>query len=281
MRNVSDIIFIGPQVVLKTTVRNPDRHSAMSSSLPPRGETYVSLDDVRKICNECQNSVIMDTNESKRLFNEIKDYFRDLNLSVEQDIPVSFVERTTLNNSIKGLKENGQMTECVGMCYTGFIHSPECPGTCFSDVPPIKNIYRGTTTLTEQIVPLTTESTCEGTVKKINILRGLTRIETLATLAHELMHAWFWLNGFRRIRGPVEEGVCEVIAYLWVASEIVTSRLSPYEMKLGEFYRFQMEENQAEIYGDGFRAAYAAVLKHGLRPVIDHIRKTGELPDVP
>ena len=93
----------------------------------------------------------------------------------------------------------------------------------------------------------------------------------------------------------IEEGICQVMAYMWLESElnsglggsnspISTSRSSrsnkrsPFEMKLGKFFRNQIESDISQVYGDGFRAAHQAVMKYGLQRTLDHIQITGSLP---
>lgn len=50
------------------------------------------------------------------------------------------------------------------------------------------------------------------------------------------------------------------------------------EKKLGEFFMHQILHDASPAYGEGFRAANAAVNKYGLRRTLDHIRLTGNFP---
>jgi len=168
------------------------------------------------------------------------------------------------------------------------------------------------------------------------------RLLTGSILAHELMHGWLrlkgtWMNkftqlnihssifllyeidwknifksstesyfsGYRNLNAEVEEGICQVMSYLWLESEILPSssrhaqpsssyassssssypptsskkgRISHTEKKLGEFFMHQIANDTSMAYGDGFRTAYAAVNKYGLRQTLNHIRLTGGFP---
>jgi len=168
------------------------------------------------------------------------------------------------------------------------------------------------------------------------------RLLTGSILAHELMHGWLrlkgtWMNkftqlnihssifllyeidwknifksstesyfsGYRNLNAEVEEGICQVMSYLWLESEILPSssrhaqpsssyassssssypptsskkgRISHTEKKLGEFFMHQIANDTSTAYGDGFRTAYAAVNKYGLRQTLNHIRLTGGFP---
>ncbi|RVW27126.1 Protein DA1-related 1 [Vitis vinifera] len=62
---------------------------------------------------------------------------------------------------------------------------------------------------------------CE--VTAILILYGLPRLLTGSILAHEMMHAWLRLKGYPNLSQDVEEGICQVLAYMWLDSEIYSS----------------------------------------------------------
>ena len=162
------------------------------------------------------------------------------------------------------------------------------------------------------------------------------RLLTGAILAHELMHGWLRLKGkapssslstffgswsvclprklilleimvgYRNLNPEVEEGICQVLSYMWLESEVMpgsksgpststasssSSSSSSYysssskkggkssaENKLGEFFMHQIANDASAAYGEGFRAANAAVNKYGLRRTLDHISMTGSFP---
>lgn len=107
------------------------------------------------------------------------------------------------------------------------------------------------------------------------------------------------LAGFRALSPVVEEGICQVLAHMWLDSEIISgtdsniassssssssstsSKKGPrsqFERKLGEFFKHQIESDTSSAYGDGFRAGNKAVLLYGLRRTLDHIKFTGTFP---
>lgn len=114
------------------------------------------------------------------------------------------------------------------------------------------------------------------------------------------------MSGYSNLSQDVEEGICQVLAYMWLDSELYsgagsggasasasasasTSSSSPstaskkgvrseFEKKLGEFFKHQIETDSSPAYGDGFRAGNQAVQKYGLRSTLDHIRLTGSFP---
>jgi Protein DA1 len=110
--------------------------------------------------------------------------------------------------------------------------------------------------------------------------------------------------GFRSLSPEVEEGICQVMAHLWLESEITSGSISTTithtastsastsslstsskkgpksdsEKKLGEFFKNQIETDTSAAYGDGFRLGMKAVDKYGLRTTLDHIKLTGSFP---
>lgn len=105
-------------------------------------------------------------------------------------------------------------------------------------------------------------------------------------------------EGYRTLSQDVEEGICQVVAHMWLDSELMSGSgsnvastsssssssaskkgtRSPFERKLGEFYKHQIESDISPVYGDGFRAGQRAVQKYGLRRTLDHMRMTGTFP---
>ncbi|TQD89429.1 hypothetical protein C1H46_025072 [Malus baccata] len=120
------------------------------------------------------------------------------------------------------------------------------------------------------------------------------------------MHGWLRLKGYRNLNPEVEEGICQVLSYMWLESEVMpefknmpssstsTSSASSssssstfsskkggkskVEHKLGEFFMHQIANDSSPAYGGGFRTANAAANKYGLRRTLDHIRLTGNFP---
>lgn len=115
------------------------------------------------------------------------------------------------------------------------------------------------------------------------------------------------LTGYPNLSPEVEEGICQVLAHMWLDSEMYSGsgndvasssssssssspsssststsskkgKRSDFEKKLGEFFKHQIEEDTSPAYGEGFRIGNQAVLKYGLRRTLDHIRMTGSFP---
>ncbi|XP_039003627.1 protein DA1-related 1-like [Hibiscus syriacus] len=266
--------------------------------MEPADTKYLSLDDGRKLCLECLDSAIMDTHECQPLYLEIQEFYEGLNMKVVQQVPLLLVERQALNEAMEGEKN-------------GHHHLPETRGLCLSEEQTVTTVlrrprigagYRFIDMITE---PHRLIRRCE--VTAILILYGLPRLLTGSILAHEMMHAWLRLNGYPNLSPEVEEGICQVLAHMWLDSEIYAasgsdaasssssssspSTLSPssstsskkgkrsdFEKKLGGFFKHQIESDSSAAYGEGFRLGNQAVNKYGLKSTLDHIRMTGSFP---
>ncbi|XAR73917.1 hypothetical protein NMG60_11008042 [Bertholletia excelsa] len=267
--------------------------------MEPKDTRYLVLEDGRKLCLECLDSAIMDTHECQPLYIEIQNFYEGLNMRVEQQVPLLLVERQALNEAMEGEKN-------------GHHHLPETRGLCLSEEQTVMTILRRPRIGGYRILDMFTEPyrlhrRCE--VTAILVLFGLPRLLTGSILAHEMMHAWLRLRGYPNLSPDVEEGICQVLAHMWLESEIVAGsgsslastssssstptssssssystssskkgKRSEFEKKLGEFFKHQIESDTSSAYGEGFRAGKEAVDKFGLRRTLEHIRLTGCFP---
>ncbi|XP_050385374.1 protein DA1-related 2 isoform X2 [Argentina anserina] len=253
---------------------------------------YISVGDGRSLCFECMESAIMDTGDCQPLYHAIRDYYEGMNMRLDQQIPMLLVERQALNEAIVGEKN-------------GLHHMPETRGLCLSEEQTVTSILKRPRIGGHQLIGMRTQHQkltrrCE--VTAILVLYSLPRLLTGAILAHELMHGWLRLKGYRNLNPEVEEGICQVLSYMWLETEVMpgfknmpstsTSAASSstpsfsskkggksnVEQKLGEFFMHQIANDSSPAYGGGFRAANTAVNKYGLRRTLDHIRLTGSFP---
>jgi hypothetical protein len=101
------------------------------------------------------------------------------------------------------------------------------------------------------------------------VVRDLPHIKFGSTVAHEVMHAYLAQQGYPRLPRPVEEGLCQLLAYAWVRR-----REGPHakaEMRL-------IADAPDPVYGDGFRRARASAERVGVRKTLDHVRRHRDFP---
>ncbi|VFQ72857.1 unnamed protein product [Cuscuta campestris] len=256
-----------------------------------RDAKYISLGDGRSLCMECMESAIMDTGDCQPLYHAIRDYYEGMNMKIDQQVPMLLVERQALNEAIEGEKQ-------------GFHHLPETRGLCLSEEQTVTSVQKGPRMGGRGLVGMRKQPqrlTRKSEVTAILVLYGLPRLLTGAILAHELMHAWLRLKGFRNLRTEVEEGICQVMSHMWLESEVMPGlrnsmpstsstassssstsskkgRKSVSENKLGEFFMHQIAHDTSSAYGEGFRMANEAVNKYGLWRTLNNIYLTGNFP---
>ncbi|KAF8402990.1 hypothetical protein HHK36_011084 [Tetracentron sinense] len=249
---------------------------------------FISLGDGRSLCLECMETAVMDTGDCQPLYHAIRDYYEGMNMKLDQPIPMLLVERQALNEAIEGEKN-------------GHHNIPETRGLCLSEERTVSSILKRPRIGGNRLIGLRTHpqklsQNCE--ITAILALYGLPRLLTGSILAHELMHGWLRLKGYPNLSPWVEEGICQVLAHMWLESEVIPgSRSMPstsaassasssskkggksdIEKKLGDFFMHQIAHDTTTAYGEGFRAANAAVNKYGLRHTLNHIRQTGNFP---
>ncbi|KAJ4840978.1 Protein DA1- 2 [Turnera subulata] len=233
---------------------------------------YYSLEDGRSLCLECMESAIMDTGDCQPLYHAIRDYYEGMNMRLEQQIPMLLVQRQALNEAIVGEKN-------------GYHHMPETRGLCLSEEQTVSSIHRkprigGHRLVGMRVQPQKLTRRCE--VTAILVLYGLPRLLTGAILAHELMHGWLRLKETEVLPGSTRNMASTSTASSSSSSSSISASKkggrSNVENKLGEFFMHQIAHDASPAYGEGFRAANAAVNKYGLRRTLDHIRLTGNFP---
>lgn len=106
-------------------------------------------------------------------------------------------------------------------------------------------------------------------VKAIKVLHGLPREHFAATCAHELGHAFMFMNEFPDLDRRTKEGLCHLCKYKYLTGE--RTGIAQRRMK-------SMTDDPDPIYGAGFREAYRCL---GSRRVVDlyaYVKRTGRLP---
>ncbi|KAI3937443.1 hypothetical protein MKW98_018742 [Papaver atlanticum] len=250
---------------------------------------YIPLGDGRNLCLECMESAVMDTGDCQPLYHSIRDFYEGMNMKLDQQIPMLLVERQALNEAIEWEKN-------------GHRQMPETRGLCLSEEQTVASIHRRPRLGGSRLIRMKTlvkklSRKCE--VTAILVLYGLPRLLTGSILAHELMHGWLRLKGYRNLSPEVEEGICQALSYMWLETEVLPCSMgssaattssvptsssfkkggkSDSEKKLGRFFIYQICNDTSTAYGKGFRDANASISKYGLRRTINHIQLTGNFP---
>jgi Protein DA1 len=106
-------------------------------------------------------------------------------------------------------------------------------------------------------------------VVNLFVLQDLPLLKFGTTVAHEVMHTYMTQNGFGDVPSRVAEGLCQILAFAWIIRQ---------NGMLAEAERRQIAENPDPIYGEGFRQAYEAVRRVGVRRTLATVKQQHRLP---
>jgi len=126
------------------------------------------------------------------------------------------------------------------------------------------------------------------TPKQVLLEKGTSKELAGAVLAHELMHCWIalYLTPSSELPEEVEEGLCELISYLWLArwhkESSLRARLEEGGGKEDATYLLgRMENNWETAQGRGFHRAFASLQgqeEGNLRLLLAHIQHHHNFP---
>ncbi|KAK9944735.1 hypothetical protein M0R45_010287 [Rubus argutus] len=219
------------------------------------GETgYLNLGDGEKLCSDCSSIAVMNGEECNAIIENVFEFYKSLNLKVDESIPIFFIDKNQMLRFFKGKTEKYSRSG----------------GNLKGEKKAMKFLLGDS----------------------IAVLFGRPNVDIGRILAHEMMHGWLHLQGCRpwKWERRVEEGVCHVMAYKWMKwfcsstgfdSWYKTNEQAQYARKLKMYLAQEMETCEDEVYGQGFRDAMCAVERFGFQATLDHTLKHGALPVVP
>lgn len=240
--------------------------------LQPRGEHWVEVEHDRVLCFECLETVVVDTASAQPLYDHVVQFFAALNMHLPMKPPLLVVDSPALEEATnkQGLRPDGPTFHTRGLCLT------EYSQTYVQRFIPFGFFRNTVSDIREPLGP----ARCE--ITAILVLSNLPRLLTGSILAHELMHAWLRLNHYKDLPLQVEEGLCQLMALLWLESSSSSGSTSGgnegYEEKLAAFLGYQIRSDTSIVYGEGFRVAHDSFQRHGLAAVLQHVRMTKSLP---
>ncbi|KAI4386725.1 hypothetical protein MLD38_004633 [Melastoma candidum] len=223
-----------------------------------RDARYATLNDGRVICSECLGTAVLDPEDFSRIYLEVKEFYKSLDMDIEEQISIKLVDKFEMEKETKKAEKP-------------MIERPATIGDDDKIVEMRKEPYY----LVRNVK-----------IRGVLVLYGYPRILTQRILVHEMMHVWLKFGGssssslgYLDLQGEVEEGICEVMAHMWLSSEIksLPSRRQS-EIRLGEYLKYRMEKKKSDDYGRGFQKGNAAVMNCGLKWTLDYIRMTKTFP---
>lgn len=170
-------------------------------------DDVVALPDGRYSCLQCFSQAPQRTDDAQALYANVLHWYRSIKMPHRETPPFTLVEDSALNGhrASSGSLAGGPITHTRGIC------------------------------LAEQYdtFRMGWHTGRRVDVTAILVLSGLPALLTGAVLAHELMHAWLRMEGFRDLPPAVEEGLCQLMAYLWLEAQTPEVRDPPLRCSAG------------------------------------------------
>lgn len=197
----------------------------------------VHYPDGRDVCNICQATAVMDETTAAELEARTRERMSAWGLKFDYGpIPVRLVDQATLNqlfgrgSEVGDGKINGLTTKRWTKDGRGRIVSREV---------------------------------------NIAILYGLPAEIYEKTIAHELMHAWMFLDHQPEHVAPLEEGTCNLASYYVLQEQ---------QDQLAGFLREAMYKSNNPVYGVGLRRAIRYVQGHQFTGMVKMLRTNRDFP---
>jgi hypothetical protein len=255
------------------------------------------------LCYACCRSVIVDEADVQPLWELVLSFFENkLGLPVwkeMREIPILVVQSDALTDHINGSNSAHKGTSQImarGLCLTD--HDRGRPllqqssmryEKASSSFEALEAQGRGFTYFE---IPKAGPGNPKSNVFAILCLSGLPRDLTTSILAHEATHAWIKLHPSYEVRKPiaaqVEEGCAQLIAMLLLQEGLPPpfggdagrqdTAEGPSDERLRQYFKFSIERDEDEIYGDGYRKAASAYRDIGIEALLSHVVLYREFP---
>lgn len=291
--------FFENEIMCSHHTRKDVRQCSGCGRFEPFGQGFTDLHDFKRcLCDACIRTCILDSADAKPLWDAVLKFFEhNLGLTIwsdMKDIPVLIVGHDVLNEQQRCEHTGHEGSEQImtrGLCL-----SEHQRGFKFM-VPSFRFDRKRTSLLPTDAatsghtyfqIPDATQSNPNATVTAILCLSGLPADLTASILAHEATHAWIKLNPnfdpTHPIPPQVEEGCCQLISMLFLTDGLQESSSNstdgPSDKKLRQYFKYSIESDKNEIYGEGYRKAAKAYAQIGIEALLSHVVNYRDWPQI-
>jgi hypothetical protein len=169
-------------------------------------DSVVPLGDGRFTCLMCLGPSMHVTTDAQPLYQNVLSWYSMQNMRHREEPPFMLVEHSALNEA---RASDGHGSSAVQPS------SAHTRGICLVE-------QYDTFQARGVLAPMRRERHVN--ITAILVLSGMPWLLTGTVLAHELMHAWLRMEGYRELPQHVEEGLCQLMAYLWLEAQTVKVR---------------------------------------------------------
>lgn len=193
----------------------------------------VVYEDGRRMCNLCRKTAVDSIDAAMPLFAQVRSVLAKQGLRLDEGIRIPL--RLASEDEIDKLAGGTQQIEA---------------GISLLETVTLNSVEAGRN------------------VKDVVILYGLPVTHASAVLAHEFGHVWCFLNNVPHISLAVQEGICEMFSFCYLAQ--LDTPESRFHMK-------GIENNNDPVYGGGFRQIRDAMRSRTFVAMLADLRKNESL----
>ena len=244
--------------------------------LEPYNMPYIDLmDEDRCVCPSCCESVVVDSSEATPIWMSV---LKHLEEKFQLPIWESLREIPILMVGVESLKEqmlaqgsmfslNSQNILAAGLCLTEQSQNRSYGSSYAASTPP-----------SDQVVAILCPT-------------GLPRALVASILAHESIQAWIQLHPNYRSGRPLSlqvlKGLSQLVAFLFLSDGVIPNSdqsnsamaiNGSSEKKLRQYYKFCIERDQSDVYGNGYRRAAVAYREIGMEGLLSHVLEYRDFP---
>eukprot|EP00798_Chlamydomonas_sp_ICE-L_P001389 gene1389-32758_t len=233
------------------------------------------------LCKGCSPSLMIESFEAQPLYTDIITFYKSLGMELPSRPPLMLVDGKTLKQHAG---KEGRATTLGGPIF-------HVRGLTLSKIHrTVVNTVRGGMnkggkgySVRQLAVSLPSVKNIKCTVSAILVYSGFPRLLSGSIIAHELLHAYLRLKNITGLKLQNEEGLAQLMAFLWLETQHTLLEGKKEEQRLACYFAFEIRKDTSAIYGDGFRMANKAYLKAGggsmgLAHVLQHVEKHDRFP---
>ena len=86
---------------------------------------YLNLSDGRQLCSDCSSIAVKSREECDIIIQNVFEFFRSLNLQVNENIPIVFINKNQMRNILKG----SGVGNAIGLFYPSVSTAVQCFST--------------------------------------------------------------------------------------------------------------------------------------------------------
>lgn len=179
----------------------------------PGSNSIAALPDGRHTCLDCLALLVRNTADAQPLYQNVLAWYRAQGMAHREEPPFVLVEASALNDYSaaegRGAAASAPVTHTRGICLSEHYDSVETAQLSGDASGALYWLRR----------PVRLQRRRRVAVTAVLVLSGMAWMLTGAVLAHELMHAWLRMEGYEHLPLQVEEGLCQLMAYLWLEAQ--------------------------------------------------------------